>query len=409
MKISIALKFISPNFKLIKAFLTILFIVGLLPSISGQRNDLTKNFVLHGKINGKDSGSIILQIGCMENSTRDTVKITRGEFKFTGVLKEPVSASLSSDNEYSETLYVGPGEMKVELTKGKFSEIRLTGSKTQDEKAFLQRQIESIQTQTEVYYDTITAIKKRVQETQDESLKTTMRQRSDAVDNKINQLIKQKEAITLRFVTTHPHSYLSPYELFPYDKNETISLDTLKMIFDKFDIEVQNSPGGKEVKKDIIKKVNNLPGAVAPDFKATDLKNNIITLSQFKGKVVILDFWASWCGPCREGIKELKPIYEKYHPRGMEVIAVSVDFNKKAWVDAVKKDSIEMWYHIPMAEKYAEGIITKDDVYSNYFVQPIPVRIIIDKKGKIVSRKMGYTFGEKELLEKELEKLLREF
>lgn len=158
------------------------------------------------------------------------------------------------------------------------------------------------------------------------------------------------------------------------------------------------------------KKDNIRIGNQAPDFKATDLNQQTVTLSQFKGNsVVLLDFWASWCIPCRQSIPHLKTLYKKYEPKGFEVIAVwKDDFGeRKGWIEAVKQDSTEMWYHIPVAEKYPcmPDQLTNDDIYKNYFVQTIPQQILIDKNGKIIYRHVGYSKESEEALEKQLSEI----
>jgi peroxiredoxin len=149
-------------------------------------------------------------------------------------------------------------------------------------------------------------------------------------------------------------------------------------------------------------------GAFAPDFKALDINNQIVTLSQFKSKnIVILDFWASWCVPCRNSIPFLKNLYNKYNFDGLEIIAVSQDLDKDAWLSAIEQDSTESWYHIPIAEKYSQGpkYFTKEDIYSNYFIQAIPVTILINYDGKIIGRWMGESRENEEQLERKLKEL----
>jgi thiol-disulfide isomerase/thioredoxin len=123
--------------------------------------------------------------------------------------------------------------------------------------------------------------------------------------------------------------------------------------------------------------------------------------------VVLLDFWASWCIPCRKSIPHLKTVYKNYHPKGFEIIAVSQDANKKVWNDAVNQDSTGMWYHIPVAEKWPcmSSTMTKNDIYKNYFMQPLPAQILIDRTGKIIYRHVGYSKKSEESLDKLLSQI----
>jgi peroxiredoxin len=189
--------------------------------------------------------------------------------------------------------------------------------------------------------------------------------------------------------------------------NEVLSLDSLKSIFSGLETEIQQSISGKNISEIIRKKENIRIGSTAPDFKATDLNLQPVTLSQFKGSVVLLDFWASWCVPCRESVPHLKTLYEKYHSKGLEIIAVSQDYERKPWTDAVKQDSTDMWYHILIAEKWPcrPSQLTNDDIYQNYFVQAIPATLIIDKNGKILYRHVGYSKESEETMDKQLSEL----
>ena len=95
----------------------------------------------------------------------------------------------------------------------------------------------------------------------------------------------------------------------------------------------------------------------------------------------------------------MKTIYNKYHSKGLEVIAVSVDENRKAWIEAVKQDSMDMWHHILVAEKWPSGPRTNDDIIQNYYYRAIPEQFIIDKNGKIIDRILGYSKENEESLD----------
>ncbi len=390
-----------------KAFAIYFLMLGLTTPVFAQQNTVAKNFTLRGKIYGKDSGTIILSFGMGSNYKSDTVNINNGEFIFRGSLFEPTVAVFKIENEYSGNIYLESAEMRVEIIRDRLSDVKLIGSKTQEEKLTLNKQIAPFNEWTSEHNITYAALKDSMKNSDNEVEREIFRKKLEILDVKFVQIRKQSEAITLRFIQTHPNSFLSPEELFIFDGNELLSFDSINSIYSGFTIRVQNSAAGKEIRKNIIKKKNNLPGAIAPDFKAIDLNNKTITLSQFKGNVVILDFWASWCKPCRERMNHLKDIYQKYHSKGLEVIAVSKDYNRKQWVEAVKQDSTAMWFHIPIAEKFYERIFTKDDVQENYFVQSIPVQFLIDRNGKIVTRFKSSIKEDEKLLDIKLEELLR--
>ncbi|HWB25453.1 MAG TPA: TlpA disulfide reductase family protein [Chitinophagaceae bacterium] len=132
-------------------------------------------------------------------------------------------------------------------------------------------------------------------------------------------------------------------------------------------------------------------GSTVPDIKLPDLKGKSINLSSLKGKVVVLDFWASWCGPCRRSIPDLKAIYEKYKDKGLEVYAVSLDTEKKDWTTAIKEDKTD-WIHV----------IDQDNAVAKLWqIQYIPTTYLLDKDGKVISVDANH-----KALELQIEKLL---
>ena len=119
-------------------------------------------------------------------------------------------------------------------------------------------------------------------------------------------------------------------------------------------------------------------GQAAPEISLPDSKDSIINLSSLKGKVVLLDFWASWCRPCRIAIPSVVRLYDKYKSKGLEVYGVSIDEKKSAWLKAVKQDSITYLQVNDKAGWYAKVTLV-------YGVNEIPATFLIDKKGEIVA------------------------
>ena len=359
-------------------------------SCTSQSDKTSKEFTLQGEINGQDNGKIVLIYMPDETRIYDTAKIENGKFVFTGKIFEPTSATLNRENDLNRVfIYLEPQKMKISFSKDKFSEFKMTGSNTQNDFDLLNKMGNPFHEKILMLREQKNKINDSIKNSKDGSANIFLEKKAEEIDKLWSQTKKEIDSIEIKFTIENPKSFLTVVYLNILEGNEIISLDSVKSIFNKLDTSLRKSSYGREIIEDIRKKENIRIGNQAPDFKAIDLNQQIVTLSQFKGKsVVLLDFWASWCIPCRESIPHLKTLYKKYHSKGFQVIAVSEDYKRKPWTDAVKQDSTGMWYHIPVAEKWPCGPsqLTNDDIYQNYFVQSIPVQILIDKNGKIIAR-----------------------
>ncbi len=154
----------------------------------------------------------------------------------------------------------------------------------------------------------------------------------------------------------------------------------------------------KEYKDDQLKK--EATGAVAvgkpaPDFKLNDVSKQEISLSSFKGKYVLIDFWASWCGPCRAESPNMVNLYKKFKGSNFEIIGVSLDGNDKLWKEAIKKDGLD-WIHVSDLMQWNSPVIAL------YQIDGIPATVIVDPKGIVVAKNLR---GKE--LELKLEELLK--
>ncbi|MBB2148303.1 redoxin domain-containing protein [Pedobacter sp. LMG 31462] len=140
---------------------------------------------------------------------------------------------------------------------------------------------------------------------------------------------------------------------------------------------------GKELKSIIALYV----GKTAPDFSQLDTAGAEISLSQFRGKYVLIDFWASWCGPCRKENPNLVDAIKKNSHKNLEVISVSLDDKREPWIAAIKKDGLGSWKHISDLKGW------KNQIAKRYKVRSIPCNFLIDPDGKIIAKNLrGETF-----------------
>ena len=122
-------------------------------------------------------------------------------------------------------------------------------------------------------------------------------------------------------------------------------------------------------------------GAEAPDFSMNTPEGTPMKLSDLRGKVLLVDFWASWCGPCRRENPNVVAAYKKYHEKGFDVLGVSLDKTKDRWVQAIKKDGL-MWHHVSDLKGW------KNEAAKLYGVSSIPATVLLDKDGKIIARNL---------------------
>jgi peroxiredoxin len=135
---------------------------------------------------------------------------------------------------------------------------------------------------------------------------------------------------------------------------------------------------------------------LAPDFTLPSVDGKTITLSQLRGKVVLLDFWATWCAPCRSAIPHLNGLYKVYQTRGLEIIGVSLDTGSR---ERVRRFATSMGIQYPI-------IIADDEVLKNYGISPIPTTYLIDREGYVSSKWVGFSQSLMNKISAETERLL---
>lgn len=386
-------------------------VVLLLVLISGCSSNQKKNenkFLLKGKLIGQDAGIIVLRYSPESTWKFDTANIRNEVFRFQGEIFEPTRATLINGEQQAE-FYIEPGTINIILDKEEFSNFKITGSKTQTEEDLINEMVKPVYEKLDFWKQQRTLVSDSIKNMKYEIEKKKIESELNDIDYQWFLARKELDQTWLKFVLENPNSYVSPYYLNILVGNDAISLDSMTLVLNTLDTVIQNSKYGNSIKEMITKKENTRIGAIAPDFKAYDINKEIVTLSEFKDKsIVLLDFWASWCVPCRQSIPYLKTLYEKYHSEGFEIISVSIDMKKDAWLQAIKEEGIDIWQNIPVAENYASGpsFFTKDDISYSYDVGAVPTYLLIDRNSRIVGHWKGLSAENEKSLNDKIAELL---
>ena len=197
----------------------------------------------------------------------------------------------------------------------------------------------------------------------------------------------------LNFLFENPNNAVSLSNILSYTNR--LSKDSLQIFYSKLDNQLQNSKNGIALKNSF--KIDKIKvGETFIDILAKDLEGNNVKLSDFKGKVIVLDFWANWCHYCHEQNQEEFPrLKKKYKNEDFVIISYSIDVDKKDWEKSSKADKIN-WINISNLDGVSDKYVTQ------YGVQGYPTSFIIDKEGTVLKQINGYVY---DALEKELDKI----
>ena len=186
-------------------------------------------------------------------------------------------------------------------------------------------------------------------------------------------------------IKTETNGFLASHDdvitAYTYNANALmaeLNLADTRRLYDRMGEGAKNSPSGRIMLQRIRRMEKVAQGRKAPDFSLPDINGNTVTLSQVKAKIKIVDFWASWCGPCRLNNPSLKKFYAQYHDRGLEIISVSLDNVRTRWEKAVKDDALP-WINVSSLEGW------KCDVARTYDVKAVPAIFILDAENHIIA------------------------
>jgi peroxiredoxin len=364
--------------------ITLLLLTGFVSVITFAQTPF--NYKLAGRIKDIGEPGKVAMIWFADGKRQsDTVALDKGKFEFKGQLSSPVKAILvllkSTDNPRM-MLSIGYGGdvmgrdgRQVYLDKGNISlkgdslkTATIKGSATQKDFDELQNNRRPVVAKLDAINKELTSL---AGNKESEAYKTTYAS--------LIKTMKEFGPIEEAFVAAHPDSYVSWHILT--GKSIISDAKGFQAQFNAMNERFRNSEEGKKLEEKINKSFKTAMGAVAPDFAQNNLEEKSVSLASLRGKYVLIDFWASWCGPCRAENPHVKAAYEKFKDKNFEILAVSLDNKKDAWVQAIEKDGLP-WLHV------SDLLGWKNAVAEQYDVKAIPQNWLIDPNGVIIGQNM---------------------
>jgi thiol-disulfide isomerase/thioredoxin len=342
--------------------LAVILIVCLV-ACSGPVN---KGFIIKGTLSGNAPEKIYLEKYIDKKwVVQDSADIVNGQFELTGklVFPEYLSIQLGKDGAMIG-VFAENSKIIVTANADSLELAKIEGSCVHDQMVAFNGTKKEIELKSDSIYQLFKA--------------STIPAEKSKLESQLDSLDLVMTDMDKNYVKEHPASVLSPF-LVTRGLIYSLELDELEKLVGILSPEIKESDYVRTLEKRIEILRTLEPGLPAPLFSQADTSGNMVSLESFKGKYLFIDFWASWCGPCRRANPTVVEMYKKYSNKNFTILGVSMDKDQAKWIEAIHHDDL-LWIQVSTLQGWDNPVALL------YGVNSIPHGILIDPEGKIVKR-----------------------
>jgi peroxiredoxin len=340
-------------------------------------------YIVTGTIKGiADGKSVVLEMQDETGALKpiDTVKIEKEKFTFKGNAKEPEMYLIQVETVEGKIPFIlENGDIEMTINKDSINITKVTGTYNNEELNGYKDKGIAIQKKMMKFQKDNTAKMNQAQQMKDSVVMNSLRKEYSKFQD---EFVKQSDS----YVASHPKAFISALIIEGMFNQMSPDIAKITKFYNGLDKSVKDTKHGKKIKAQLDQinkpvaatKTINI-GSEAPDFSAPNPEGKVVSLKESLGKVTIIDFWASWCKPCRQENPNMVALYNQYHAKGLNIIGVSLDEDAAKWKDAISKDKLT-WVHISNLKDF------NDPIAVMYDIKMIPSTFVLDASGNIVAK-----------------------
>ena len=336
-------------------------------------------FSLEGDLEGVKYGKVFLIAPGDSSKILFSTDLDKGKFEIKGELDEPRQVILKV-NRRQTYFFMDGKKMEIACPSGSLSDKYLKGSQANDWAAMYDKLMQK------GYYQEFNSLIGEYKELLDAG-------DQKKADDKMTQALEMEDKrfeLTREFVSQHPDNIFSA---FVSDVVKGESYEKGKTLYDLLTPTIQNSLYGQLLKQHTDSLAISALGVPCPNFVATDEFGNKISMDSQKGGIMVLDFWASWCGPCRQEMKNLREQYAEFKDQGVRFMSISLDDSVEKWKKACEEEQI------PWISVRDDNGWSKSEIRKLFGIQAIPFIVLLDEDGNIVAKNIRRNSLREKILE----------